>query len=259
MKYNAKIYKLAWALAAMSLGFVQGAYAQGPVHIFAAASLRGALDEAADLCAQGVDAPILVYAGSSVLARQITQGAPADIFISAHPAWMEYAATQGMIAPDTRADLLGNRLVLVAPKDAEIDAIDLESFDFSAHLAGRPMAMGLVRAVPAGIYGKAAWEHFGRWPEIAPQLAQTDNVRAALALVTAGEAPLGVVYASDARAESGVKIVATFPANSHPDIRYPAALTVDAQAGATAILRCLMSDNAMKIFVKNGFIPADGG
>ncbi len=223
----------------------------GEVTVFAAASMKTALDRiAARFSEQTGHAVTRSYAGSSALARQIQLGAPADLFISANPGWMDLLAEGGQIAPDSRFDLAGNSLVLIGPAGAA--PVDLES-DLVARLDGGHLAMALVDAVPVGIYGKAALTRLGQWPALAPHVAQADNARATLALVALGAAPLGVVYATDARADPRVTVVAVFPDNSHPPITYPAALTPDAGAPARAFLAALHSPEARAILTEEGF------
>lgn len=224
------------------------------VTVFAAASLRGALDEVA----QGFEAETghkvtVSYAGSSVLARQIGFGAPVDVFLSANTDWMDWLDGRGAIVADSRIDLLGNDLVLIAAQPLTLADIGAE---LPKALGADRLAMALVQAVPAGIYGKAALTHLGLWDQIAPQVVQTDNVRAALALVALGEAPFGIVYGSDAIAEPRVHVAARLPKESHPAIIYPAAQVSD-RAEATAFMTYLISDTAKTIFDRFGFDPLD--
>ena len=224
------------------------------VRVFAAASLTTALDEIAPQfkAATGHDL-VVTLAGSSVLARQILHGAPADVFISASPDWMDLIEAEGLVEPGTRLGLLGNRLVLVAHGQVAPVRIGPD-FDLAAHLGGRRLAMALVDAVPAGIYGKAALEHLGLWASVAPQVAQADNVRAALAFVITGEAPYGIVYATDAVATDAVSVVGSFPADSHPPITYPVAgLGGQARLGKTAFLDYLRGPEARAAFERQGF------
>jgi molybdate transport system substrate-binding protein len=230
-----------------------------PVHadevvVFAAASLKTALDQvAADWQAQTGHTVTISYAGSNTLAKQIIEGAPADIFISAAENWMDAVEADGLIVPGTRADLLGNRLVLVAHGQAAAVEIDA-SLDLLALLADGKLAMGMVDSVPAGQYGKAALEHLGLWDKVQADVAQSENVRAALALVATGEAPLGIVFASDAMAEPGVTVIGVFPADSHKPITYPAALTTTAADPAdSAFLKALSEDAADAKFAAQGF------
>ncbi|MBY6152047.1 molybdate ABC transporter substrate-binding protein [Vannielia litorea] len=208
------------------------------VTVFAAASLKGALDEV--VAGWGGEAQIS-YAGSSALARQIAAGAPADVFISANPEWVDWLEAEGVALE--RADLLSNALVLVAGADDPRVGLD--------QLKGQDrVAMALVEAVPAGIYGKTALESLALWEAVAPRVVQADNVRAALALVALGEAPLGIVYATDALAEPGVRVVAEFPAGSHPPIIYPVAAL--SEAGGP-LMDYLQSPEAAEIFARHGF------
>ncbi|QPZ91446.1 molybdate ABC transporter substrate-binding protein [Thioclava electrotropha] len=221
------------------------------VTIFAAASMKTALDQVAQAWeAKTGDVAHISYAGSGALARQISAGAPVDIYISANPGWMETVAKTGRI--ETKEDLLANHLVLIAhdPKAAPVTiSADL---DIKALLQGGKLAMSLVNAVPAGQYGKAALEHYGLWTKVEPEVAQADNVRATLAMVALGAAPYGITYATDAVAEPRVHVVATFPADSHPPIRYPAARLTDSDA-AKSFYAELKSDATAKIFHEQGF------
>ncbi|MEM9576667.1 MAG: molybdate ABC transporter substrate-binding protein [Pseudomonadota bacterium] len=237
----------------VSVGDVAGADA---VTVFAAASLKESLEEVTARFEADTDHDVSIsFAGSSALARQIEFGAPADIFISASAEWMDRLAKSGSIRSETRIDLLGNRLVLITAK-AEIEPHPLGvDTDLAQMLQGDRLAMALTEAVPAGIYGKAALQHLGLWADIESQVAQTDNVRAALALVALRAAPLGIVYETDAKAERRVRIVGVFPSDTHPPIVYPAALTVGTTSpAATALLDYLRSDTAHEIFEDHGFI-----
>ncbi|MBL8563970.1 MAG: molybdate ABC transporter substrate-binding protein [Gemmobacter sp.] len=241
------------ALALMLTGTPLAAQAEEVV-VFAAASLKTALDQiAADWQAETGHQVTLSYGGSNKLAAQILQGAPADIFISASPKWMDEVEAGGDVVPGSRADLLGNQLVLIgAPEAAPVTLAP--GLALTGLLAGGKLSMATVDAVPAGQYGKAALESLGLWEAAAPQVAQSEDVRAALRLVAVGEAPFGIVYASDAVAEPGVKVVGTFPADSHPKITYPAALLTGASDAADqAFLAALSGEKADAIFVKQGF------
>lgn len=222
--------------------------------VFAAASLKTALDEVSTgYAAQGGDKVTLSYAGSSVLARQIAQGAPADVFISANPQWMDWLDGEGRIEAGTRADILGNRLVLVGPTDAPPLAV-APGMGLAESLGDGRLAMALVDAVPAGMYGKAALQSLGEWAAVADKVAQADNVRAALMLVALGEAAMGVVYATDAAAEDRVAVLGMFPADSHPPIIYPAAaIRGRASPDARAFLTYLRGAEAGAIFEHHGF------
>lgn len=221
------------------------------VVIFAAASMKTALDAvAAEWQEKTGNTAVISYAGSSKLAQQILAGAPADLFISAAPNWMDALAEGGALAQGSRRDLLGNRLVLVGHAAGEVALADLP-----ARLGQEHLAMALVDSVPAGQYGKAAFESLGLWGALAPQVAQADNVRAALALVASGEAPYGVVYATDAAAEPRVHLAATFPAESHPPITYPAARLAAAPhpQAAAAFEQFLTGPEAANVFKSQGF------
>ncbi|MGH6921288.1 MAG: molybdate ABC transporter substrate-binding protein [Geminicoccaceae bacterium] len=223
--------------------------------VFAAASLQDALDAViAEYQAQGGGEVVASYAASSALARQIEQGAPADIFISASPEWMDYVEERGLIREGSRTDLLGNGLVLVAPLDSGITVEIAPGFDLLSALDGGLLAMGDPDHVPAGIYGRAALESLGAWDAVAPHVARADNVRAALTLVSRGEAPLGVVYSSDAVADESVKVVGDFPQDSFPEIVYPVAIVADSEhAEAAALVDILHSEAAAAIFERFGF------
>ena len=244
-------------IAALALGVLTlapiRAGADG-ILVFAAASLKNALDEIAPVFEQRTGHDVtLSFAASSVLARQIQLGAPADLFISANADWMDFLQERGLVDPASRVDLLGNGLVLIGAED-QPDIGDMRAdVDLPGLLAGGHLAMALVDAVPAGIYGKAALQNLGLWGEVKEHVAQTDNVRAALALVATGAAPLGVVYRSDAMAENRVKVVAAFPSDLHPPIVYPAAVTGAGAAGASEFLDYLQSDLARSVFTEQGF------
>ncbi len=223
--------------------------------VFAAASMKNALDDvnAAFTRSTGIKV-VASYAASSALMKQIEQGAPADVFVSADLDWMDYGAQKKVINNATRVNLLGNRLVLIAPKDSKLDHVTIgPGFDLARLAGDGRIATGDVRAVPVGKYAKAALEKLGSWEAAAPKFAMTENVRAALTLVARGEAPLGIVYATDAKVEPGVKIIGTFPADSHPAIVYPVAATVTAKPEAAGYLNYLRSAAAKAIFERYGF------
>jgi molybdate transport system substrate-binding protein len=246
------------ALLGLAVAFAfapAAAFAQdGPV-IFAAASLKNALDDVANgWKASGKPAPKISYAASSALAKQLEQGAPADLFISADTDWMNYVEKKDLIQKDTRVNLLGNKIVLIAPKDSKATVDVKQGFDLAKALAGGKLAMANVDSVPAGKYGKAALEKLGAWDGVKGSIAQAENVRAALLLVARGEAPLGIVYATDAAAEPNVRIVGAFPDGSHPPIIYPAAVTKSAKSpDAKPFLDLLKSAKARPAFEKQGF------
>jgi molybdate transport system substrate-binding protein len=244
------------AMAWIALAFLTPpVLAQETLTVFAAASLKNALDDvdAAFAKASGVKVTAS-YAASSTLAKQIEDGAPADVFASADVDWMDYAQQKKLIKDDTRVNLLGNRLVLVAPKTSRLGEVAIGPvFDLAALAGDGRIVTGDVRAVPVGRYAKAALEKLGAWAAAAPKMAMTENVRAALALVARGEAPLGIVYETDAKVEPGVKIVGTFPADSHPPILYPFAATAAAKPQAARYLAFLRSAAAKNVFERYGF------
>jgi len=234
-----------------------GAVAQQSVTVFAAASLKNALDDVDAAFAQTTGTNVTAsYEASSSLARQIEAGAPADVFISADLRWMDYVAERKLIRPDSRTNLLGNRLVLIAPKDAKLDNVAIgPSFDIARLAGDGRIAVADVKAVPAGLYAKAALEKLGAWGAAEPKLAQAENVRATLAFVARGETPLGIVYATDAQIEPKVKIVGSFPDGSYPPVTYPVAAIADAKnkEAATRYIAFLHSTAAKAIFEKYGF------
>jgi molybdate transport system substrate-binding protein len=253
---------VALTLGALVLGpSSHSAQADDPVVVFAAASLKNALDDAAVAWAKenGKTARIS-YAGSNTLAKQIEAGAPADLFISADQAWMDDVGRAGLLKPGSRIDLLRNALVLIGPgpKNAGSDprvalAPDLGT-TLTKLLGGGKLAMATIDAVPAGRYGKAALEKLGAWEVVKGQVAQADNVRAALLLVARGEAPLGIVYATDAVADPSVQVLATFPPDSHPPIVYPAAVIQGSRnPEAAVLLRYLRGPAARSAFEHQGF------
>ena len=231
------------------------ASAQKSITIFAAASMKNALDDVDAVFTEKTGIKVVAsYAASSVLAKQIQQGAPADIFMSADTDWMDYAVDKKAVNEASRVNLLGNSLVLIAPKDSRINQVMIgPGFDLAKLAGNGRIATGDVSAVPIGKYAKAALEKFGSWKAAEPKFAMAESVRAALILVARGEAVLGIVYATDARVESGVKIVGTFPPDSHPPIIYPVAATTAARSDASSYLAFLRSSAAKTIFEKYGF------
>ncbi|MEP3295770.1 MAG: molybdate ABC transporter substrate-binding protein [Pseudoruegeria sp.] len=225
--------------------------------IFAASSLKTALDQVNSAFQERHPHPGTVtasYAGSAVLARQIQLGAPADLYISAHPDWMGVLHDGGYLHPGSMVDLLGNNLVLVSPASSEHVQLDLQDVGLIDHIGSARVAMGLVEAVPAGQYGKAALNYLGLWDAVQGQVVQTDNVRSALALAALGEVGFAVVYASDAVAETRVQQVAIFPRDSYPEIRYSAAVIADADLEfSSEYLKFLQSAEAIEIFISYGF------
>lgn len=240
---------------ALCLGLAARAVAQTPITVFAAASLRGALDEASAAYAKdtGTAPARISYAASSVLAKQIEQGAPADVFVSADSDWMDYLAGNGLIKAGGRADLFTNHLALVAPKDSTIQLAIRPGFPLAAALGGGRLAMA-GPDVPAGRYGQASLTALGVWAQVKDRTARGENVRATLQFVARGEAPLGIVYDTDAKAEPAVKILGLFPDASHPRIVYPGAVVAASTApGATRFLTWLKGAKAAAIFRKHGF------
>lgn len=223
--------------------------------IFAAASLKEALDEAsAAYMRQSGDTVKISFGASSALARQIAAGAPANVFISADLDWMDYLEKRHLIQRGTRKNLLGNRLVIAAPSDADIKLAIKPGFDLAGALHGGKLAMADPSGVPAGKYGKAALEKLGVWASVEGDVARAENVRGALLLVSRHEAPLGIVYATDVAADPGVKIVAVFPPDTHPPIVYPIAVTAaNKEPAARRLLDFLASAAAKAIFEKHGF------
>jgi molybdate transport system substrate-binding protein len=223
--------------------------------VFAAASMKNALDDIDTAFAAKTGIKVSAsYAASSTLAKQIEQGAPADIFVSADTDWMDYAVSKKNIAEATRVNLLGNSIVLIAPKDSKIDNVTIgQGFDLAKLAGDGKIATGDVKSVPVGKYAKAALEKLGAWQAAEPKFAMAESVRAALLLVARGEAVLGIVYSTDAKVEPGVKIVGTFPADSHPAIIYPVAATATAKPEAKEYLNYLHSAAAKAVLEKYGF------
>ena len=244
-----------WFLILLALVASPAAAAErrGPL-VLAASSLQEAMTAAADAwAAAGQPRPVLSFAASSALARQVQAGAPADLFASADEEWMDVLDRAGLIAAGTRMDLAGNRLVVVAPVSwrGRITRATL-----GRTLAAGPMAMADPEAVPAGKYGRAALVTLGAWDAVAPHVVRAENVRAALALVERGAAPFGIVYATDARASRAVRVAGVFPADSHPPIRYPVArLKASRDAEAEGFRRFLVSGRGRAVFARFGFTP----
>ncbi|WP_310151872.1 molybdate ABC transporter substrate-binding protein [Luteimonas sp. 3794] len=233
------------------------AQARAPLTVFAAASLKEAMDAAAARYQQDTGQPVRVsYAASPALARQIQQRAPADVFVSADLDWMDWLQARGLVTASSRRDLLGNTLVLIAPAHSTTQPFALTRDSDLLPLLGARGRLALARtaSVPAGRYARAAFASLGQWPALQPRVAETDSVRSALTLVARGEAPLGVVYGSDAQAEPRVKVLATFPADSHPAIVYPVArIAASRHPQADAFVRWLDGDVASALFRRHGF------
>ena len=243
-----------WVFAAILLVGLAGG-ARADTVVYAAASATDALNEvAAAFAAKGLGKIVPSYDSSSTLAKQIENGAPAGVFMSADEQWMDYLDKKNLIAPDTRVDLLGNALVLIAPKTASPTQVKIgPGFDLAKLLGDGRLAVGDPAHVPAGLYAKAALEKLGAWTAVEAKLAMAENIRAALVLVARGEAPLGIVYETDAKVEPGVKILGVFPEDSHPPIVYPAALTANAKPDAAQYLAFLRTQAAKSIFEHYGF------
>ena len=222
------------------------------ITVFAAASLANALDDVDTAFTKQSGIKVVVsYGASSALAKQIERGAPADVFASADFQWMDYGVQKKV---DTRVNLLGNKLVLIAAKDAKIDHVTIgPDFDLAKLAGDGRVATGDVREVPVGLYAKAALERCGAWAAVEPKMAMAENVRLALGLVARGEAPLGIVYETDAKIEPAVKVIGVFPDNSNDPIIYPVALTANAKSDAVQYLSFLRSRTAKSIFEKYGF------
>jgi molybdate transport system substrate-binding protein len=253
------------AIRALLLGAAVGltapwsvaAHAQGrDLVVFGAASLKNALDDANAHYQHDAGHKVVVsYGASSALAKQIENGAPADIFISADLDWMDYVAERKLTKPDTRFNLLGNKLVLVAPANSTVDLTIAANFPLAQALGNGRLAMADPSSVPAGKYGKAALEALGVWASVADKIAPAPDVRGTLVFVSRGEAPLGIVYQTDAAADKGVKIVGTFPESTHPPIIYPIAVTMaSTHPDAAGYVGFLKSPSAKPAFEKQGFV-----
>jgi molybdate transport system substrate-binding protein len=249
-----------WFLAALAFTTHTNAQSGDPI-VFAAASLKNALDDAASQWSKQSGKKVAIsYGASSALAKQIEAGAPAQMFISADLDWMNYVAEKKLIKPETRSNLLANRIVLVAPKDSNVSLTIGPHLPLATALAGGKLAMANTNSVPAGKYGKAALEKLGVWSAVQNSIAQAQDVRAALTLVARREAPLGIVYQTDAAAEPNVKIVGAFPEDTHPPIIYPIALTSTATSPDIAsFLAYLRSPAARPAFEKQGFTVLRSG
>jgi molybdate transport system substrate-binding protein len=241
-------------LLLLSIGLAAPIAAAPPL-VLAAASLQESLNAAADAWAKAGHArPTLSFAASSALARQITSGAPADLFVSADVPWMDYVEQRKLMAPGTRVALLTNQLVLIAPAGPTRPMPIRRGFPLVAALGREKLSMADPDSVPAGLYGREALTRLGVWNAVAPKVARAENVRAALALVERGEAPYGIVYLTDAMASPKVKVVGTFPTQTHTPIVYPAAVLATATSpDAAGFLRFLASPQAKAIFRQYGF------
>ncbi|NTJ33588.1 molybdate ABC transporter substrate-binding protein [Agrobacterium rhizogenes] len=231
------------------------ALAADKITVFAAASMKNALDNLDAAFTKETGKQVTVsYAASGPLAKQLENGAPADVFISADKNWMDYVAEKKLIKDDSRVDLLGNKLVLVAAKDKAKPIAIKQGLDLAGLLGDGRLAIGQPESVPAGKYGKAALEKLGIWPSVEKKVAGAESVRAALALVSRGEAPYGIVYQTDVSADPGVAVVGTFPEDSHPPIVYPIAITATSTNPDTqAYVDYLKSAKAVPFFEHEGF------
>ncbi|MDX7989938.1 molybdate ABC transporter substrate-binding protein [Xenorhabdus littoralis] len=243
--------------AVVSLAFVGNVWAEDKVTVFAAASLTNALDDIAAQYKKEKQRNIVAsYASSSKLARQIEQGAPADIFISADQQWMNYVADKQLIAENTRHTLLGNQLVLIAPQESQLDKVDINrETKWKSLLAGGRLAVGDPDHVPVGIYAKESLQNLNAWDTVSPLMARANNVRSGMALVERAEVPLGIVYGSDAVASNKVKVVGVFPPESHKPVEYPVAIIKGHEKQAVRdFYDYLKTPEAAAIFKRYGFI-----
>jgi molybdate transport system substrate-binding protein len=258
-----------WAAARLSLALsltailafpqIANAHDKQPLTVFAAASLKNALDEVNANWTKKSSVEVRTsYAASSALAKQIEESAPADLFLSADLQWMDYVEKKNLVRAGTRQILLGNSLVIVAPKNSKIGNLAVDGkLELAKLLGNGRLSLAGVEAVPAGRYAKAALIKLGLWNSVEKKLAEAENVRAALALVSRGEAPLGVVYSTDAAADKGVKVVGILPADSHPAIVYPSAvINASKNAQSETYRKYLSSPEALEVFKKHGFIIA---
>ncbi|MDC9596429.1 molybdate ABC transporter substrate-binding protein [Xenorhabdus anantnagensis] len=252
-----KVYQLLTG-AVISFALIGNAWAADKVTVFAAASLTNALADIAAQYKKEKQGDIVVsYASSSTLARQIEQGAPADIFISADQQWMNYATDKQLIAENTRHTLLGNQLVLIALKESKLDKIDINrETKWKTLLAGGRLAVGDPDHVPVGIYAKESLQYLNAWDTVNPLMARTNNVRSGMALVERAEAPLGIVYGSDAVASNKVKVVGVFPPESHKPVEYPVAIIKGHEKQAVRnFYDYLKTPETAAIFKRYGFSP----
>jgi len=247
---------LAAMVAAVAAACSPSAMAQDkPITVFAAASMKNAVDDINAAFTKATKIKVVAsYAASSALMKQVEEGAPADVFASADLDWMDYGSQKKVIRDDTRVNLLGNKLVLIAPKDSKINNVSIvRGFDLAGLIGDGRITTADVRSVPVGKYAKAALEYLGVWASVERKFAMVENVRVALTLVARGEAVLGIVYETDAKVEPNVKVVGAFPKESHPKIVYPVALTVTAKPEAAQYLAFLRSQAAKTVFENYGF------
>jgi molybdate transport system substrate-binding protein len=254
-KHLPRLMGIAAVIATAALGASPAMAQDKTLTVFAAASLKNALDDTNAAFTKQTGIRIVVsYAATPALVKQIEEGAPADLFISADLQWMDHAVEKKLVKPETRFNLLGNKLVLVTAKDSRLDNVTIaQNFDIAGLAGTGRIAVADVKAVPAGRYAKTALESLGAWSAAEPKLAQAENVRAALAFVSRGEAPIGIVYSTDAKIDPGVKIVGTFPDGSHPPVTYPVAVTAKAKPEAISYLDFLRTPTVKTIFETYGF------
>ena len=227
-----------------------------PVLVFAASSLTNVVDELDQVFTASTGTPVKAsYAASSALAKQIAAGAPADVFFSADTAWVDYLDQRKLLKPGSRHDVVANRLVLIAPQDSHLQIKIAPHFNLAGALGDGKLATGDPDSVPVGKYAQAALEKLGAWDAVSSHIVRAENVRSALEFVARGEATLGIVYATDAKAENRVKVLDVFPESTHPAIRYPIALTADSGADAARFSAFVTSSAGSKIFRKYGFEP----
>ena len=247
--------------ALLTLASLPGPLAWGEaraITVFGAASLTNVLQEAGDGFTRTTSVPVrFSFAASSALARQIENGAQADLFVSADQEWMDYLQARNLIDPATRRNLLGNRLVLIAPSDSPLTLRIVPHFGLLAALCGGRLATGDPDSVPAGRYARSALISLGVWKDVQDRLIRAENVRSALAFVDRGEAPLGIVYETDALIDRNVRRIGVFPASTHPPILYPVALTQSAGADARRFMDWLRSEQSSTVFRRYGFIVLD--
>jgi len=254
--FNRRNALIAAMVAAVAAACSPSAMAQDKsITVFAAASMKNAVDDINAAFTKATNIKVVAsYAASSALMKQIEEGAPADVFASADLDWMDYGSQKKVIRDDTRVNLLGNKLVLIAPKDSKINNVSIvRGFDLAGLIGDGRITTGDVRSVPVGKYAKAALEYLGVWASVERKFAMVENVRAALTLVARGEAVLGIVYQTDAKVEPNVKMVGVFPNESHPEIIYPLALTVTAKPEAAQYLAFVRSQAAKTVFEHYGF------
>jgi molybdate transport system substrate-binding protein len=255
LRKETAVHRIASIAFGFAVLFSQPVAAQETLTVFAAASLKNALDDVNAAFTKASNVKVTAsYAATSALAKQLEAGAPADVFLSADLKWMDFAVNKKLVKPDTRFNLLGNKLVLIAGKDSKLNDVQIgQGFDIAKLAGDGRIAVADTKAVPAGLYAKAALEKLGAWKAAEPKLAQAENVRATLAFVARGETPIGIVYETDAKVEPNVKIVGHFPDGSYPPVTYPAAATVNAKAAASKYLAFLRTDAAKDVFEKYGF------